>query len=72
MKKEQIEDIKWIVEEAVKSNDRRIEHIQTFLDSFPLDTDVNKTVALELATMMAFIEKDSQEMRDKFNKINEA
>ncbi|MED3440269.1 hypothetical protein P4393_12460 [Bacillus subtilis] len=50
--------------QAIESNTQRISHIQTFLNELPLDTDVNKTVALELSTMIAFIEEDTRKLKE--------
>lgn len=59
MNKEQREQLR---KQAIASNILRIKHIQTFLDSLSLNNDVNKCVALELASAIGFIEKDTQEL----------
>ena len=43
---------------VIKAEERDIEHIETFLESHPLDSDVNITVALELGNCI----EDKQEL----------
>ncbi|WP_242290388.1 hypothetical protein [Bacillus cereus group sp. BfR-BA-01319] len=50
-------------QQAIESNEQRILHLETFLDGFPLDTDVNKTVALEIGTAIMFVEKELEKLR---------
>jgi hypothetical protein len=50
-------------QQAIKANELRISRLETFLDEFPLDSEINKTVALELATAIAFIEKDTDKLK---------
>lgn len=59
LKKEQMEQLRL---QAIEANEKRIEHLVTFLNRLPLDNDINKTVALELASAIAFIEKDTEEL----------
>ena len=51
-------------QQAIEANEKRVAHLKIFLDAFPLDTDVNKTVALELATAIAFIKKDTDKLKN--------
>ncbi|WP_235851636.1 hypothetical protein [Heyndrickxia camelliae] len=50
-------------QQAIESNERRISHLETFLEGLPLDTDINKTVALELGTAIMFIEQDTEKLK---------
>ncbi|MGD1416433.1 hypothetical protein [Bacillus stercoris] len=58
-----IEEKELLRQQAIESNLQRISHIQSFLEGLSLDTDVNKTVALELSTVIAFIEEDTKKLR---------
>jgi hypothetical protein len=69
MEKSERVKVKGMVDLAIELNDKRIRHIQEFLDNLPLDTEINQTVSLELSSAMMFIEQDSQELRDRFNKL---
>lgn len=44
-------------QQAVQSDERIIAHIHRFLETHPLDMEENKTVALELMTLAATLEK---------------
>jgi hypothetical protein len=57
------EEVELLRQQAIEGNEQRIARIETFLDGFPLDSEVNKTVALELATVIAFIEQDSEKLK---------
>jgi len=61
MTEEQREEL---YKQAIESNERRIEHLETFLNRLPLDSEVNKTIALELGSAIGFIEKDTEELRN--------
>jgi hypothetical protein len=50
-------------EQAIEAEEKRIENINTFLETHPLDTDVNITVALELVTSVAFIEREIEKLK---------
>ncbi|PEB72389.1 hypothetical protein COM89_28150 [Bacillus thuringiensis] len=50
-------------QQAIKDNELRISHLETFLDGFPLDTDVNKTVSLEIGTAIMFIEQEINKLK---------
>jgi len=50
-------------QQAIKDNELRISHLETFLDGFPLDTDVNKTVSLEIGTSIMFIEQEINKLK---------
>lgn len=50
-------------QQAIKDNERRISHLETFLDGLPLDTDVNKTVSLEIGTSIMFIEQEINKLK---------
>ncbi|PER62119.1 hypothetical protein [Bacillus cereus] len=50
-------------QQAIKDNERRISHLETFLDGLPLDTDVNKTVSLEIGTSIMFIEQEIDKLK---------
>lgn len=60
MKKEQIEQLRL---QAIAGNELRMKQIQLFLDQLELNNDVNKTVALELASAIGFIQKDTDELK---------
>jgi hypothetical protein len=49
--------------QAIEAEEQRIENINTFLETHPLDTDVNITVALELVTSVAFIEREIEKLK---------
>ncbi|WP_240522914.1 hypothetical protein [Bacillus thuringiensis] len=50
-------------QQAIEENERRVSHLETFLDGFPLDTDVNKTVSLEIGTAIMFIEQEIDKLK---------
>lgn len=50
-------------QQAIEENEQRIAHLEAFLEGFPLDTDMNKAVALELGTAIGFIEQDTEKLR---------
>ncbi|MCY7948016.1 hypothetical protein P8891_06265 [Bacillus atrophaeus] len=50
--------------QAIESNTQRISHVQSFLNELPLNTDMDKTVALELSTIIAFIEEDTRKLKE--------
>ncbi|MFC0273605.1 hypothetical protein ACFFIX_19625 [Metabacillus herbersteinensis] len=60
MTKEEKEHLR---QQAIEANEQRIARLETFLEGFPLDSEVNKTVALELATAIVFIEKDTDKLK---------
>lgn len=60
---QEIEDLR---KQAIQAETRRVEKIHSFLERLPLTNDVNKAVALELATNIAFIEQDI----DRLESIN--
>lgn len=61
MTKEEREELRL---QAIEAEERRMTTIQTFLDSFPLDSDTNKTIALELATRITDIEESIKELKE--------
>lgn len=54
-----------LLAQAIQSEELRINHIREFLNDFPLDSEVNKTVALELVTSIASIEKNIEVLKRK-------
>jgi hypothetical protein len=44
-------------QQAIKAEELRVDRILTFLETHPLDTEVNKAVALELMSSVSFIER---------------
>lgn len=50
-------------QQAIEGNNQRVDHIETFLSDFPLDSEVNKSISLELATMKSFIEEDTEKLK---------
>lgn len=61
MTKEEREELR---QQAIEAEKQRIERIKTFLETHPLDTDVNITVALELGTSILFIEKEIENLKN--------
>jgi hypothetical protein len=53
--------------QAIEAEEQRLERIYSFLETHPLDTDVNITVALELATSIEFIKKNIEKLKDLGN-----
>ncbi|GIN22610.1 hypothetical protein [Siminovitchia fordii] len=51
-------------QQAIEANEQRIAHLETFLEGLPLDTEVNKTVSLELTTAISFIEQDIEKLKN--------
>lgn len=58
------EEMELLRQQAIEANNQRIADLETFLEGFSLDTSVNKTVALELATAISFIEQQTEEMKN--------
>lgn len=57
-----------LCQQAIEAEEKRIGRIEKFLETHPLDTDVNKTVALELGTCIMFIEKDIEKLKNAIKK----
>jgi len=57
-------EVEQLRKQAIEAEERRIEHILTFLDDLPLNTDVNKSIALELGTVVAFIRKNIKKLQN--------
>lgn len=51
--------------QAIEAEELRKAHIETFLDNLSLESDVNKTVALELVTTIAFIDRSIEGLKNR-------
>lgn len=50
-------------QQAIEAEEQRIERILTFLETHPLDTEINKAVGLELMTSVGFIEQTIEKLK---------
>lgn len=51
--------------QAIEAEELRKAHIETFLDNLSLESDINKTVALELGTTIAFIDRSIEGLKNR-------
>jgi hypothetical protein len=52
-----------LLRQAIKSEEQIINHLETFLETFPLYTSVNKCVALELMNVIVSKEQVVEELK---------
>jgi len=57
------EDKEVLLLKAIKSDKQRLTHLEAFLENHPLVTIVNKTVALELLSVMMSIEQEIEKFK---------
>lgn len=50
--------------EAIKFNEERISRLETFLSQLPLENEINITVSLELAAVIASIKEDNRILKN--------
>lgn len=69
MKRKTNLSISVIVDEAIKGEEEKISRLEEFLKDFPLDTPVNKTVALELSWAIKKAEDQIETLKNRKNSI---
>lgn len=57
------EEFEQLRKQAIEADEKRTENLRVFLNNLSLDSDINKTVALEIATTIAFIEEDIERLK---------
>ena len=61
-----------LLKQAIKEEEKRVKHIEIFLEGLSLNTDINITVSLELMTQVPFIEHRIEKLKNRLSELEES